>query len=90
MRPPGILPAVLLPTLYASTVIASNQQVMASSKQNPLDSDFEKFATGVLEEWHVPGVSIAVVDVEDTWAAVSYTSIWAGARMTLGSVACGV
>lgn len=46
---------------------AANEQ----QKKNPLDAEFEKFALAKLEAWHVPGMSIAVVDGDETWSAVS-------------------
>jgi hypothetical protein len=36
----------------------------------PLDRNFEKLANETLELWHVPGVSVAVVDGENTWTKV--------------------
>ncbi|KAI2781006.1 beta-lactamase/transpeptidase-like protein [Daldinia loculata] len=37
-------------------------------RKSPFDSDFEGFAKAALDRWKVPGVSVAVVDGEDTWA----------------------
>lgn len=42
--------------------------LMLPNKVGPLDRDFEKLVKEALEVWHVPGVSIAVVDGESTWA----------------------
>lgn len=39
-------------------------------RKSPFDSDFEGFAKAALDRWKVPGVSVAVVDGEDTWAEV--------------------
>ena len=45
---------------------------MASNPENgPLDKKFEKLVKETLENWHVPGVSVAVVDGENTYAQVS-------------------
>lgn len=45
---------------------------MASNTQEgPLDKEFEKLAKETLEFWHVPGVSVAVVDGEHIYAQVS-------------------
>lgn len=37
---------------------------------NPLNEEFENLVAETLEKWHVPGMSIAVVDGENTWAKV--------------------
>ena len=41
---------------------------------NPLDERFETLVQETLNYWHVPGISIAVVDGDNTWAkaGVSY------------------
>lgn len=38
--------------------------------QSPLNAEFEKFVHETLQKWHVPGMAIAVVDGEHTWAEV--------------------
>ncbi len=48
-----------------------NIPVSNSDDDGPLDKNFEKLVTETLELWHVPGVSIAVVDGENTYAKVS-------------------
>lgn len=57
---------------------ASRQKVLSSPgngngavKKSPLDADFGAFAEGALRRWHVPGISVAVVDGDSTWAEVS-------------------
>lgn len=35
---------------------------------SPLNEDFEKLVSETLEKWHIQGVSVAVVDGDDTWA----------------------
>ncbi|KAI1411142.1 beta-lactamase/transpeptidase-like protein [Hypoxylon sp. FL1857] len=40
----------------------------AERRESPLDDDFEAFVREALDRWHVPGVAVAVVDGEDTWA----------------------
>jgi hypothetical protein len=57
--------------LLGSTALAA-QKVLSVSKHNPLDADFELFAIQTLQEWHVPGLAIAIIDGNDTWAAVSH------------------
>ncbi|KFY59746.1 hypothetical protein V496_05555 [Pseudogymnoascus sp. VKM F-4515 (FW-2607)] len=36
--------------------------------RNPLDETFDALATTLLEEWHVPGMSVAVIDGDQTFA----------------------
>jgi hypothetical protein len=48
-----------------------SQKVLFGGKENPLDAKLEKLAIDTLVEFHVPGLAIAVVDGDDTWAAVS-------------------
>jgi hypothetical protein len=36
----------------------------------PLDRNFEKLVKESLKVWHVPGVSVAVVDGDNTWTKV--------------------
>jgi len=45
--------------------------VMSNNEDGPLDKKFEKLVKDTLELWHVPGVSVAVVDGEKTYAQVS-------------------
>lgn len=37
---------------------------------SPLNADFAKFAQKTLEKWNIPGISIAVVDGDETFAEV--------------------
>ncbi|KFY84254.1 hypothetical protein V500_09468 [Pseudogymnoascus sp. VKM F-4518 (FW-2643)] len=39
-----------------------------SDPRNPLDETFDAFVQTLLQEWHVPGMSIAVVDGDQTFA----------------------
>jgi hypothetical protein len=55
----------------AAAVNAASGEPRQQQKKNPFDADFEKFALSKLEEWHVPGLSIAVIDGDETWSAVS-------------------
>lgn len=45
-----------------------------ATTQNPLEGDFVEFANKTLEEWKVPGISIAVIDDQDVYSAVSMHS----------------
>lgn len=62
----GFSLALLLP----ARVFAS-QKVLKDKHGSPLDEGFGQFAIDTLLEWYVPGVAIAVVDGDDSWAAVS-------------------
>lgn len=70
----GVRVSALSLLLWSTTPLAAAQQKILSSssdKGSPLDSAFEKLVLETLDEWHVPGLSIAVVDGDETWAAVS-------------------
>lgn len=41
-----------------------------SRKTSPLNEDFEKLVHETLGKWHIQGVSVAVVDGDETWAEV--------------------
>lgn len=43
---------------------------MQQKEDGPLDRKLERLVSDTLEKWHVPGVSVAVVDGENTWAKV--------------------
>jgi hypothetical protein len=50
---------------------STEPSIMASNPENgPLDKKFEKLVKETLGTWHVPGVSVAVVDGENTYAQV--------------------
>lgn len=38
--------------------------------RTPLDETFDAFVQTLLQEWHVPGMSVAVVDGDQTFAKV--------------------
>jgi hypothetical protein len=40
-------------------------------EDGPLDKEYEELVTRTLERWNVPGVAVAVVDGEMTYARVS-------------------
>ena len=71
---------LFLSNLTAGALLASvwlinasqHQSVLESEKSNgPFDKKFEQLANETLERWKCPGLSIAVVDGDYTWAAVS-------------------
>ena len=51
-------------------VAAPKMDSVHSDPQNPLDETFDAFVQTLLQEWHVPGMSIAVVDGDQTFAKV--------------------
>lgn len=54
-----------------STVTASGQSVLKKNDESgPFNDVFETLVNETLELWHVPALSIAVVDGDDTWARV--------------------
>lgn len=67
----------LLPSLcllqYLPASLALEQKVLNhGAKSNPLDAKMAELVKDSLEEWHVPGISIGVVDGDDSWAEVRY------------------
>lgn len=54
---------------------ASEQNILNDGPVNPLDAKFKKLVNDTLELWHVPGVAIAVVDGNNTWAEVSVQNL---------------
>ncbi|RYP82795.1 hypothetical protein DL770_005505 [Monosporascus sp. CRB-9-2] len=67
---PRIKPSIktAMVAVMAGPTLAQTSQKVAKGKANPLDESFEKLVGKALEEWHVPGLSIAVIDGDDTWA----------------------
>jgi len=47
-----------------------NYKQVPDSTDGPLDERFAKLVKETLELWHLPGISIAVVDGDKTWAEV--------------------
>ncbi len=43
----------------------------ADVKTSPLNASFEDVVRKTLEEWHIPGMAVAVIDGEDIWTQVS-------------------
>lgn len=43
-----------------------------SAGGNPLNDDFRKYVTGLMEEWHVPGLSVAVIDKDQVYTQVGH------------------
>ena len=58
----------------ASTAGLSQQRLQTTSEDKPpFDSDFNAFVEATLLEWHVPGLSIAVVDNGKTVSKVLFS-----------------
>ncbi|KAI0178600.1 beta-lactamase/transpeptidase-like protein [Hypoxylon sp. FL1284] len=69
-----------LPSRVSSSTAAAGQQQFRAqnilsldegddaARQSPLNSEFEAFTKETLSRWHVPGIAVAVVDGDDTWA----------------------
>jgi hypothetical protein len=51
---------------------AAEQKILSNNGDNPLDTKFSKMVNETLNMFHVPGISIAVVDGDDMWAEVSW------------------
>lgn len=52
--------------------MTKQRPIVQHNQDGPLDRDFEKLVEDTLELWHVPGVSVAVVDGHNTWTKVLY------------------
>jgi len=65
------IPSGFAATLLCPVALASQKVLTGHHDHNPLDDAFERFALETLDEFHVPGLAIAIVDGENTWAAVS-------------------
>ena len=55
--------------LLCSSVTLADQ-ASADERPSPLNEDFNKFVQQNLDYWHVPGISIAVVDNNETFSRV--------------------
>lgn len=53
--------------------LAATQQPLTRGPTTPFDKVFARLVSKTLERWHVPGIAIAVVDGNDTWAEVRVT-----------------
>ncbi|KAG9236943.1 putative penicillin-binding protein [Amylocarpus encephaloides] len=59
----------LLISALLLTLTAASQHILEDDNTNPFTPGFAKLANETLDFWHVPGVSVAVVDGEDTWTS---------------------
>lgn len=67
--------AGMMATIIGSTFASERSQKVMKGKDNPLDQTFKDLVGNSLEKWHVPGVSVAVVDGDETWADVSNSQV---------------
>ncbi|KAF3054971.1 hypothetical protein GL218_07608 [Daldinia childiae] len=58
----------LLEQPQAEQKVLSAGEEKGEGRKSPFGSDFEAFSKAALDRWKVPGVSVAVVDGEGTWA----------------------
>lgn len=83
-----VIPISLVgPVLLATTAVSGFQLRIFSNKNRaakngPFDEGFEKLVSKTLESWKVPGLAIAVVDGDDTWAQVCFSCL----RLLLRSI----
>ncbi|KAK8130957.1 beta-lactamase/transpeptidase-like protein [Apiospora sp. TS-2023a] len=63
------IPSGCAASLLCPVALASQKVLTGHHDHNPLDDAFERFALETLDEFHVPGLAIAIVDGENTWAA---------------------
>jgi hypothetical protein len=64
---------LLLALPLSVSAAQSNQQTVLKEQKDhnsPFNAEFEKLAYDTLELWHVPAVSIAVVDGSESFARV--------------------
>ncbi|KAG4418237.1 hypothetical protein IFR04_008595 [Cadophora malorum] len=82
---------------------ATEQKVLkyGSGKSSPLDAKLEELVKDWLKQWHVPGISIGVVDEDEMWAEgygiatlpstpVTPSTLFYGASTTKAFVAAGM
>ncbi|KAK7752219.1 hypothetical protein SLS62_005753 [Diatrype stigma] len=62
------LKAVVTAAIIGCTSASEAGQKVLKGDDNPLDQSFGEFVEKELEKWHLPGLSVAVVDGDETWA----------------------
>jgi hypothetical protein len=62
--------------LLLSEAWGNPQKILGDNALSPFTTDFEQRVNKALERWHVPGISIAVVDGDHEWSAVSCSIYW--------------
>ena len=76
ISPPGLCLLALsaLVFLTGEAVARGADQKPLARKGSPLTEDFRKLVVETLDEWHIPGLSIAVIDGDDIWTEVNLPS----------------
>jgi hypothetical protein len=59
----------------AARVNAGYETEAEAQRKSPLDADFDRMMEKTLEDWHIQGMSVAIVDGEQTWSEVPYERI---------------
>lgn len=71
----ALIPLVFFALLSTASITSNSQQhIIAGNNdgnKSPFDDSFEKLVNKTMEFWKVPGLSIAVIDGDDSWAKVS-------------------
>ncbi|GAB7353689.1 hypothetical protein MBLNU459_g4094t2 [Dothideomycetes sp. NU459] len=68
------LSALLVPWAYLTTCVQATSQVVlgnndeATASATPFNKAFDDYVERIMADWHVPGVAIAVVHENQTWA----------------------
>lgn len=69
----SVVSLLLFRTAEAKLQIPLDNRPLATVKHgDPFTNDFAKFVDGVMEDWKVPGMSIAVIDGDDVYTEVYY------------------
>ncbi|KAF8867149.1 beta-lactamase/transpeptidase-like protein [Acephala macrosclerotiorum] len=66
----------LLHSLWISSTLATRTQLPFKHKRSPFDEKFNRLVNWTLDQWHVPGLSMAVIDGNDIW-----TDAWGYAHL---------
>lgn len=69
-----VLGGVLFASSLVSVSLARSDQQPLQSEAGPFDAAFDAFVEDTLQAWHVPGLSVAVVDGGKTYSKVSVSS----------------
>lgn len=59
----------LVSSLHTSQLFLANHNVQITEK-TPLHTSFDLFVDRLMQEWHIPGLAIAVVHENKTWSKV--------------------
>ncbi len=62
---------VTLTLVYLSYCFPSEERLpLPKADHSPFTPDFDKYVTQLMNDWHVPGFTIAVVDGDETFSRV--------------------